>query len=50
MWKLTSGRGSSATVNTIKTQGNLSTNDGETALAPTTTLIPTATLDGTLLA
>lgn len=33
VWKLTRGRGSSATLNTIKTQGNLSTNDGETAVA-----------------
>ncbi|QMV75849.1 LysR family transcriptional regulator [Comamonas piscis] len=33
VWKLTRGRGSSATLNTIKTQGNLSTNDGDTAVA-----------------
>lgn len=32
VWRLTSGRGGSATVDTIKTRGNLTTNDGEIAV------------------
>lgn len=32
VWRLTSGRGCSATVDTIKTRGNLTTNDGEIAV------------------
>lgn len=32
VWRLTAGRGSSAKVNTIKTRGNLTTNDGEIAV------------------
>ena len=32
VWRLSSGRGSSVKVNTIKTRGNLTTNDGEIAV------------------
>ena len=32
VWRLTSGRGKSATTEAVKTRGNLTTNDGEIAV------------------
>ena len=36
VWRLTSGRGKTATTEAIKTRGNLTTNDGEIASGPWT--------------